>query len=71
MVDGCVHIHIENGKIKNVFCHLSNLPDQGVVHLNPELIMTNKQFIESHPHDSNELLVADSGVIFDLSDNSI
>ena len=71
MTEGCVHIHIENGKIKNIFCHLSDLPDKGVVHLSPQLVMTNKEFKESHPHDSNELKVTDVRSIFDLADKSI
>ena len=71
MTEGCVHVHIENGVIKNIFCHLSNLPENGVIHLKPEYNLTNQEFQESHPYDSNELLVSGEGVIYNLADKSI
>ena len=36
MTKGCVHICVKDGKIQNVFCHLSDLPKDGVVHMLPD-----------------------------------
>jgi len=71
MTKGCVHIRVKNGKIQNVFSHLSELPKDGVVHLLPDQVLTNDEFINSHPTDKNELSVEGEGEIYDLSGNSI
>ena len=53
--DGCVHLIIKNGKVINVFTHLSKLPKNGVVHLKGDKIYTFEEFKKSHVHDHNEL----------------
>ncbi len=71
MTEGCVHLHIKRGKIKNVFCHLSGLPEEGVIHLKVDSTFSNKQFIQTHEPDRGELYVMDQNTIFDLGSNSI
>ena len=71
MIKGCVHIHIKDGEIKNIFCHLSDLPENGVIHLSPNKIMTDSEFRESHPHDKNELILNTNKKIYNLGSNSI
>lgn len=71
MLEGCVHIHIKDGDIKNIFCHLSALPENGVVHLSPDKVMTDDEFRESHPHDKNELISNGDKKIFNLGSCSI
>jgi len=71
MTEGCIHICVKDGKIQNVFCHLSELPRNGVVHLKPDKILTNEEFSSSHPKDKNELSVECEGRIFNLGSESI
>lgn len=71
MTEGCVHIHVKNGKISNIFSHISEIPNNGVIHLKPEMDLTLKEFKESHPFDENELYVEFEGRIYDLGPNSI
>ena len=71
MVEGCIHIHIKDSEIKNIFCHLSGVPENGVIHLSPDQVMTDKEFIESHPHDKHELKVSVSNKIHDLGSDSV
>ena len=54
-VKGCVHLIIKNGKIVNAFTHLSNLPKNGVVHLEGDKIYSMDEFKKSHPNDHSEL----------------
>lgn len=54
-INGCVHLIVKNGKIINVFTHLSKFPKNGVVHLKGEKIYTNDEFKKSHIHDHDEL----------------
>ena len=69
MVKGCVHFQVKNGKILNVFSHLSNLPEEGVIHLVVDKVYSNDGFIESHPMDKNEVSVETEGGIFNLGPN--
>jgi hypothetical protein len=71
MAKGCVHIHVKNGKIQNVFCHLSDLPKDGVVHLLPDQVLTEEEFERSHSVDKNELSIGHEGSIYDLGGNSV
>jgi hypothetical protein len=71
MAKGCVHIHVKDGKIQNVFCHLSGLPKDGVVHLLPDQVLTEEEFRSSHPDDKNELAVNPEGCIYNLGGDSI
>ena len=48
MTKGCVHIRILNGNIINVFCHLSELPNTGVVHLSVDKELTDDDFLKTH-----------------------
>ena len=70
-VKGCVHVHIKDGAIVNVFSHLTNMPDHCVIHLVPDAVRTQKQFAESHPQDRNELLTEPEGAVFNLGDDSV
>lgn len=70
-MEGCVHLHIKDGKIRNVFCHLSDLPENGVVHLFPSDVMTEDEFITSHLTDKNELSISQEDRIFNLGSSNI
>lgn len=54
-IKGCTHLIVKNGKIINVFTHLSKLPKNGIVHLKGEKIYTRDEFKKSHIHDHDEL----------------
>jgi hypothetical protein len=71
MAKGCVHIRVKDGKIQNVFCHLSDLPKDGVVHLLPDQVLTEDEFRGSHPEDKNELSVDGKQGIYDLGGDSV
>jgi len=71
MVQGCVHVRVENGNITGVFCHLSGLPANGVVHLKANNVLTDDEFLESHQQDSNELTIECNGNFYDLGPKSI
>jgi hypothetical protein len=64
-------MHVKEGKITNVFSHLTNLPENCVVHLAPDAVFTKEQFVQSHPQDKNELYTKPHKAIFDLGDESI
>jgi hypothetical protein len=70
-ITGCFHIHIENGKIKNVFSHLGELPENGVIHMLPEKVYTVEEFKEDHFFDKDEVDVSYNGKIHNLHANSI
>ena len=70
-VTGCVHVHVKDGSITNVFSHLTKLPENCVVHLVPDVVLTEEQFVESHPQDRNEVHVEPKGAVFDLGDESV
>ncbi len=71
MTKGCVHIHFKDGDITNVFCHLSEFPGNGVIHLVVDKIYTNEEFIDSHPMDKNEVSMESAGGIYNLGKESI
>ncbi len=71
MCKGCVHVHVADGVITKVFLHLTDLPDNGVVHLTPEVILSAEEFVKSHPIDASELHMAAHGNFFDLGDEAI
>jgi len=54
-VEGCTHIVIRDGKIVNVFTHLSEFPKDGVIHLKGDKIYSIEEFKVSHPRDYHEL----------------
>ena len=70
-VKGCVHVPIRNGTIANVFSHLTDLPENCVVHLVPEVVLSEEAFILSHPRDKNEISLQARGAAFDLGDETI
>ena len=70
-VKGCVHVHIKDGSIVNVFSHLTNLPENCVIHLVPDEVLSEDEFVQSHPHDRKEIHVKPKGAILDLGDESI
>lgn len=70
-IRGCFHIHIENGKIKNVFSHLSDFPENGVIHLLPSHNYTIEEFKESHKYDGGEVDVPYEGTIHQLGPKSV
>ena len=71
MARGCVHVKIKDGNITGVFCHLSDLPENGIIHLKANKVLTESEFIESHPQDSNELETECNGKYYDLGPESI
>ncbi len=54
-VKGCTHLIIKNGKVVNVYTHLSEIPKNGVVHLKGDKIYTIEEFKKSHRNDHSEL----------------
>ena len=70
-IKGCVHVHIKDGNIANVFSHLTRLPRTCVVHLVPDDVLSEAGFLESHPQDRNELKLESTGKVFDLGDDSV
>lgn len=70
-VTGCFHIHIEDGKIKNVFSHLGDFPDNCVIHVLPDKVYSVDEFKEDHFFDKQECDVPYSGKIHQLHALSI
>lgn len=70
-MQGCVHVHVSDGVITKVFLHLTDLPNNGVVHLAPDATLSVEEFLESHPRDTNEETIAARKEFFDLGDDSI
>ncbi len=70
-VKGCVHVHIKDGSITNVFSHLTNLPENCIVHLVPDVVLSEEEFVQSHPNDKNEICLEHKGAVFYLGDESI
>lgn len=72
---GCIHIRVEKGKIKNVFTHVDNLPEEGVIHVDFDKdsidVWDNDRFLVDHQRDSNELTCKDSNKVFNLKDESL
>ena len=66
----CLHVHVKDGKIINAFSHLTNFPDNCVIHLKPDAVMTYEEFSNNHPGDKNELEALPEGKIHDLGDSS-
>lgn len=54
-IKGCTHLIIKDGKIINIFTHVSELPINGVVHLKADKIYSYSEFKKSHIHDHDEL----------------
>jgi len=71
MTKGCVHLRIKDGKIKNVFSHLTGMPENGVVHLYPENDLTENEFKLGHPNDEGELFVNTVGGVYNLGSENI
>lgn len=67
---GCVHIHIKEGKIKKVFSHLSDFPDECIIHLIPDAVLTDEKFRKNHAADIDELKAKPQEKIYSLGDNS-
>ena len=66
MAKGCVHLHVKNRVVVNVFAHLTDLPQNGVIHLVPECTLSEGEFRETHPNDIDEL-----SITLNLGDNSV
>jgi len=54
-IEGCVHLIVKNGKIVNVYTHISKFPKDGVVHLKGHKIYSFEEFKDSHILDHKEL----------------
>lgn len=54
-IKGCTHLIIRNGKIVNVFTHLSDFPKNGVIHLKGDKIYSIEGFKKTHSRDHYEL----------------
>jgi len=70
-IKGCVHVHIKDGSITNAFSHLTNLPRNCIVHLVPDAVLSEEEFLQSHPQDKNEVQIESKGMVFDLGDESV
>ncbi len=70
-IKGCVHVHIKDGSITNVFSHLTHLPRNCIVHLVPDIVLSEEEFLQSHPQDKNEVQIEPKGIVFDLGDETI
>jgi hypothetical protein len=68
---GCIHVHVKNGQITNIFSHLSDFPENCIIHMKPDATLTYKEFIESHEQDKNELNVDSQKKIYQLGDDVI
>ena len=55
LIKGCTHLIVKDGKIINIYTHLSDLPENGVVHLKGDKIYSYEEFKKSHIYDHNEL----------------
>ncbi len=66
MAKGCVHVHVKSGVVTNIFAHLTDLPENGVIHLVPEHILSETEFRATHPQDADEL-----DIPLNLGDNSV
>ena len=66
MAKGCVHVHVKNGVVVNVFAHLADLPRNRVIHLVTECTLSEEEFRETHPNDIDELNIA-----LNLGDDSV
>lgn len=62
-VKGCGHLIVKNGKVEKIITHLSELPENGVVHLKGDKIYTYEEFKKSHPNDHSELRTKKKGII--------
>ena len=69
-VKGCVHVHIRGGKVINAFSHLSNFPDNCIIHLKPDEVLSLKEFEKSHSIDKDEVYAKEDQKVFDLGDSS-
>lgn len=54
-IEGCTHLIVRNGKIVNIFTHLSKIPKNGVIHLKGDKIYSIEEFKKSHKNNHNEL----------------
>jgi len=71
---GCIHIRIVNGVIGNIFTHLTEIPESdGIIHLSNDGIefLSEKDFVESHQKDRNELMLNSHRSVFPLGDDSV
>ena len=62
---------IKDGVIANVFSHLTNLPENCIVHLAPDAVFSVEEFEQSHPQNKNEIHMEPKGIVFDLGDESV
>ena len=74
---GCIHAQIVNGRVGNVFCHVTNSPQMtGIIHFQVQdgEFLSEEEFSHSHPHDTGELSLiptSSEGTVYDLGDTSI
>jgi hypothetical protein len=69
-IKGCVHLHINKGKIANVFSHLSKMPKNCVVHLKVSEVLTKSEFQNDHSQDKEELSAKPEGRIYNLGNST-
>jgi hypothetical protein len=50
---------------------LTNLPRNCIVHLVPDVVLSEEEFLQSHPQDKNEVQIEPKGTVFDLGDESV
>jgi len=54
-IKGCTHLIFKNGKVVNIFTHLSKIPKNGVIHLSDGKIYSIAEFKKNHSNDHDEL----------------
>jgi hypothetical protein len=74
-IEGCVHIYVKNGKMINAFSHLTNIPENCIIHLSPDAVFfTEEEFEQDHYRygisDELKLNANPQGKIYDLGDTS-
>jgi len=62
-IKGCAHLYMKDGKPVRLITHLSDILENGVVHLKGSRIYSDEEFKQSHPQDVSEFEIEESGII--------
>lgn len=69
--NGCFHLHVKDGEIKNGFSHLSFPDSEYVLHMKAEAVLSPEEFVASHAADADELKISPRQKIHNLGPESI
>jgi len=73
-LQGSLHIKIKDGRIGNVFVHLTNIPEKsGILHMSDSGMefMSEDEFLKSHPNDTNEIILLSHRTVFSLGNDNV